>query len=102
MPELFIEALKTNKSYVREYRIRRKDGEISWIQALGGIFCDDAGKVDHISGIFFDITDRKQAEAALKEKEEGERKRAVELQAVFDAVPLFIIPSWRTTLTAAL
>ena len=58
----FIEALKTTKSYVREYRIRKKDGEIGWIQALGGIFCDDAGKVDHVSGVFFDITERKEAE----------------------------------------
>jgi PAS domain S-box-containing protein len=62
---IFIEALKTDKSYVREYRIRKKDGSISWIQAMGRIFCDAAGKVDHISGAFFDITERKQAEERL-------------------------------------
>ncbi len=63
---IFIEALKTDKSYVREYRIRKKDGGISWIQDMGRIFCDAAGKVDHISGVFFDITERKRAEEAFQ------------------------------------
>ena len=82
-PRAFIEALKTTKSYVREYRIRKKDGEISWIQALGGIFCDDAGKVDHVSGVFFDITERKEAEEALQE---SQRK----LLSIFRAAPVGI------------
>ena len=64
---LFMQALKTDKSYVREYRIRKKDGEIAWIQARGQIFCDAAGQVDYVSGVFFDITERKQAEEALRE-----------------------------------
>ncbi|HZK13762.1 MAG TPA: PAS domain S-box protein, partial [Desulfobaccales bacterium] len=64
---LFMRALKTDKSYVREYRIRKKDGEIAWIQAHGQIFCDAAGQVDHVSGVFFDITAPKQAEEALRE-----------------------------------
>ena len=50
---LFMHALKTDKSYVREYRIRKKDGEIAWIQAQGQIFCDAAGQVDYVSGVFF-------------------------------------------------
>ena len=29
----FIEALKSDKSYIREYRIQKKDGEIIWIEA---------------------------------------------------------------------
>ena len=62
---LFKQALKTDKSYVREYRIRKKDGEIAWIQARGQIFCDAAGQVDYVSGVFFDITARKQAEETL-------------------------------------
>jgi PAS domain S-box-containing protein len=61
----FIQALKTNKAYVREYRIRRKDGEIRWIHNRGQIFCDAAGRIDSVSGVLFDITDRKQAEEKL-------------------------------------
>jgi len=57
--QLFIEALKTDHAYVREYRIRKKDGEIAWIQARSQIFCDAAGQVDYVSGVFFDITARR-------------------------------------------
>ncbi|MBI4642522.1 MAG: PAS domain S-box protein, partial [Deltaproteobacteria bacterium] len=54
--QIFIKALKTEKSYIREYRIRRKDGDIRWIQARGQIFCDGMGKMEYVSGVFFDIT----------------------------------------------
>jgi PAS domain S-box-containing protein len=64
----FIEGLNNDKSYQREYRIRRKDGAIRWVQAMGRIFCDAAGQVDHVSGVFFDITERKQAEETLREQ----------------------------------
>ena len=63
--KIFVKALKTTKDYVREYRIRRKDGEIIWIQCQGKIFLDAQGKVDYVSGVFFDITNRQRAEEAL-------------------------------------
>jgi PAS domain S-box-containing protein len=66
------QALKTDKSYVREYRIRKKDGEIAWIQARGQIFCDAAGQVDYVSGVFFDITARKTLEAQLLQAQKME------------------------------
>ena len=66
----FIDALKTDKSYVREHRLRRKSGELIWVQCRGQIFCDDTGKVDYISGMSFDVTDRKRAELALQESEQ--------------------------------
>ena len=34
----FKQGLKPDKSYVWEYRIRKKDGQIAWIQARGQIF----------------------------------------------------------------
>ncbi|HEY9074271.1 MAG TPA: PAS domain S-box protein, partial [Desulfobaccales bacterium] len=55
---VFLKALKTDKSYVREHRLRRKSGELIWVQCCGQIFCDDSGKVDYTSGVFFDVTDR--------------------------------------------
>ncbi len=67
--EVFIEALKTDKSYVREHRLRKKDGEIIWVQCRGQISCDDQGKVDHISGVSFDVTARRQAEETRRESE---------------------------------
>jgi PAS domain S-box-containing protein len=61
----FIEALKTNRAYEQEYRIRKKSAEIVWIQAMGQIFLDAAGKIDFISGVILDITARKQTEEEL-------------------------------------
>ena len=57
--DAFIQALKTNQSYVREYRIKAKDGGILWIQEKGQIIRHQNGKIDYINGVFFDITERK-------------------------------------------
>ena len=60
--EGFIEALKTDKSYVREYKIRTEAENILWIQDRGHIICDDNGEIEYVSGVFFDITEHKRAE----------------------------------------
>lgn len=67
--QTFVEGLKTTKSYVREHRIRRKDGGYAWVQCRGQIFCDPEGNVEYVSGVTFDVTKHKQAEAALRESE---------------------------------
>jgi PAS domain S-box-containing protein len=67
--ETFIKALKTDKSYVREYRIKPKSRGFLWIQERAMIICDDKGEIDYVSGVFFDITERKRAEEALRESE---------------------------------
>lgn len=66
--KVFMDALKTNKSYVREHRLRRKNGEIIWVQCRGQIFEDESGKVDYISGVSFDITASRRAEEKLREQ----------------------------------
>ena len=63
--ETFLRGWRGSRSFIREYRIRRKDGETIWIQDRGQIFCTPNGWVDYISGVFFDITARRQAEEAL-------------------------------------
>jgi len=65
----FVQALKTNKFYVREYRIETKFGEILWIQDRGQIVCDEKGNVDYVSGVFFDVTQRKHLEKAIVQRE---------------------------------
>jgi PAS domain S-box-containing protein len=67
--EAFQRGLKESGSYIREYRIRRKDGEVIWIQDRGQIICGPDGRVEYISGVFFDMTERRQAEEALRESE---------------------------------
>ncbi len=83
--KVFIHALKTDRSYIREYRIRTMPGQIHWIQERGHIVCDDIGKIKYISGVFFNITDRKQAEERLQKSEEMARAL---LNATTDAVVL--------------
>lgn len=62
----FAATWKVDRSFEREYRIRKKDGEIRWIQDLAQIFTDSAGRIDYVNGILFDITDRKEAEKRLQ------------------------------------
>jgi PAS domain S-box-containing protein len=61
----FLEGLKSAGTYEREYRIRKKSGEIIWVQVQGRIFLDATGMIDHISGVISDVTARKTAAEAL-------------------------------------
>lgn len=65
----FRQALKTEKSYVREYRIRNKAGEVYWIQDRGQIICNQVGNIEYVSGVFFDINEHKRTEEALRKSE---------------------------------
>lgn len=69
----FIEALKTDRSYVREYRIKTRSGKAMWVEERGQIVCDPEGRIEYISGVFFDINAQKQTELALMESEEKYR-----------------------------
>lgn len=66
----FIRALKSDRSYVREYRIQPKAGDICWIQERGQIVSDDRGRIEYVSGVLFDITESKKYEKALQEQKE--------------------------------
>jgi len=65
----FRRALKEDKSYVREYRIRNKTGEIYWIQDRGQIICNAMGDIEYVSGVFFDINEHKRTQEALLKSE---------------------------------
>jgi len=66
--ESFIGALKIRDSYARDYRVKTRLGEILWIQDRGQIIYDKKDDIKYIIGTFFDITDRKKAEEALKKQ----------------------------------
>lgn len=60
---------KDNKSeYYVEYRVIWTDGSIHWIGAKGKCIYNDDGQAIRMIGTCLDITQRKQAEAALQEK----------------------------------
>ena len=86
----FLSALKSDQQYIREYRIRKKDGNVVWLQASSQIVCDAEGNIDFVSGAFLDITKRKEAEAALHDSEEKYR-------SLFDSGPnpIFVL-DWST------
>lgn len=76
----FLEAKNANGAFIREYRIRKKNGETVWVEGGSQIVFDENGKIDFITGAFLDISERKAAEQALHESEEKYR-------SLFDSGP---------------
>ncbi len=72
-------------SYEREYRIIRKDGKTRWIHEIIQNVCDESGQPSYVQGALYDITDRKQAEEALKE---SEGKLSAMLQSIGDHISM--------------
>ncbi|WP_413279844.1 PAS domain S-box protein [Floridanema evergladense] len=63
-----LQVLAEGKSEV-EYRIMQPNGAVRWIHARAWLIYDETGTVIRIDGLSTDITERKQAEAALRESE---------------------------------
>jgi len=71
--DIFRKALRTDQMYIREYRIKTKNGNIVWVQEGGQIIYGEDSEVEFISGAFMDITERKLAERAMHESEKNYR-----------------------------
>ncbi len=66
----FLRGRESSGAYVREYRIKTKDGRILWLQDRGQIICNLDGRIDYVSGVFFDVTESQRAKMALLESEQ--------------------------------
>lgn len=66
---IFVAALKGNKTYRREYRIRTRDGGLLWIAERSQIVLDEQGRIRFVSGVMSDISLRKEMEQALAASE---------------------------------
>jgi PAS domain S-box-containing protein len=64
-----LESLYQGGTYDVDYRITRPDGTVAWISDRGYVQRDDHGQVIMKSGVASDITWRKQAEQALRDRE---------------------------------
>ena len=65
------EALNANSAYESEYRAVWPDGTIRHIAARGKVNRDNAGKPVQLTGVCWDITELKQAEAELQQAKEA-------------------------------
>jgi PAS domain S-box-containing protein len=81
LPRLF-----EREHYVHEYRFKHKDGSYRWMRDEFRLVRDTKGNPTEIVGYWIDITDRKQAEEALKEKEVALKAKAKELSELNKAL----------------
>jgi PAS domain S-box-containing protein len=87
----------TGDPWIVEYRILAKDGRVVWIRDHAVLVRGERGEPDYWQGYFIDITEQKQAEAALRqalEREhqalERERQAARQLRALDEMKNTFL------------
>lgn len=62
-------ARRDRRKFACEYRMLARDGSVRWYHDIGDFLYDDLGPTSW-QGIMLDVTERKQAELALKQSEE--------------------------------
>ncbi|TGM48386.1 PAS domain S-box protein [Leptospira biflexa] len=63
-------AIDTSDTFVLNYRIVHKNGEIRWVLEYGGPVYDENNEVKFLDGVILDNTDRRMIEEALIESKE--------------------------------
>jgi PAS domain S-box-containing protein len=63
------ESHERTHSWDDEVRVVWPDGSVHWLLGKGQVYLDDNGQPVRMAGVSLDITERKQAEAALRESE---------------------------------
>jgi PAS domain S-box-containing protein len=61
------------------FRIVRPDGTVSWIQSMGRVERDRAGKITRLAGLELDVTARRHAEETLQARRDEEHTRELRL-----------------------
>ena len=70
------ESIEQRRFFDAEFRVVWPDGSVHWLLGKGSVSLDDSGRPVRMTGVNLDITDRKQAAAALQESEERFRNMA--------------------------
>ena len=60
-----------------EAKYTRKDGEHFWANHSAKVIYDDSGRPSHIEGTFIDITERKEKEQAVRERESAQAEEKI-------------------------
>jgi PAS domain S-box-containing protein len=71
--QLFIDHVNAGVPYERELRLVWPDGSVHWVATAGQVQRDESGRPLRVVGVNWDITQRKLAESALRDKETAER-----------------------------
>ena len=61
-------ALRTGEEFNSEYRLNQSDGSVRWVSAIGRCSIGSDGAPARFPGVTIDITDRKNTEEALRER----------------------------------
>lgn len=77
------QAVAGRKEFEVEHRVVWDDGSVHWVLCRGGVIGDERGSPDRVVGVVLDIGMRKEAEEAIRSREERFR-------AVFEQSPLSI------------
>ena len=91
-----LERVRSGEHVTFEYRIRRPDGEVRWLQDTDFPIRDTEGRILHIGGLGRDVTEQKRAEAALRVSEERHRLIVASARdyAIIITDPHGVIESW--------
>ncbi len=71
--EAVTRAIEEGTDYAVEFRVVWPDGTLHWVGNKGQVYCDETGKPIRMVGVAMNISDRKQAEEALRQSEERMR-----------------------------
>ncbi len=91
MRQTYVDAIRERRpSWTGEYLIRHPDGREVWVHDETTFVTDEYGEPLLLQGVMYDVTERKQAERALRESERRERDAAERLRAIDEMKNTFL------------
>lgn len=94
-----MQALQSGKGYIGEEKVLKKDGTVFYVQMSANLVKAPDGTPVCMMASFIDITERKQAEATLRESEEQYRMMITNSNDLIQSVApdghlLYVNPNW--------
>ena len=80
-------AVQEKKSFIVEYRLRNRSGEVCHLMEQGTPVFDIKGSLLYIDGVISDVTERKYAEQAVKEARDAAERERQHLEIILNTIP---------------